>query len=233
MFCVYTKCIDADLSCMTVTLPPMTADPAKTYRQQLEDLLVRLEDKAEQLLNADQWNEEALVLTAKLRFLFAEVIGQDHVSLANYLSNNWGYCGFNEERLANGYPFQADKWTDDDQPLGFYHDYLDHVVVEHLRYLPHGWVDVPLHEFKWNVQPVTGQKLLTLLHDYTPIQEVEDVVNACVLAADRERCGEALVITGYLSNQQNLTGGEAVVLQAYKKFNPALIAALIDVEEVK
>ena len=71
------------------------------------------------------------------------------------------------------------------------------------------------------------------LHDYTPIQEAEDVVNAYFLGADRERCGEALVITGYLSNQQNLTGGDAVVLQAYKKFNPALITALIDVEEAK
>ena len=216
---------------MTITLPLMTVAPAKTCRRQLDDLLVRLEAKADQLLNADQWDEEAIVLTAKLRFLFDEVIGKDKVSLAHYLSNTWGYCGFTEERLANGYPFQADKWTDDDQPLGFYHDYLDHVFEEHLSYLPHGWVDVPLYEFKGNIQPVTGEKLLDLLHDYTSIQDPEDVVNAYFLGADREPCGEALVITGYLSNQQNLTGGDAVILQAYKVFNPALIQALIDVED--
>ena len=40
-------------------------------------------------------------------------------------------------------------------------------------------------------------------------------------------------MTGYLSNQQNLTGGDALVLQAYKAFKPALIQALIDVEEGK
>ena len=64
--------------------------------------------------------------------LFAYVIGKDEVSLANYLSNTWGYCGFTEERLANGYSFLADKWTDDEQPLGFYHDYLAHVFEGHL-----------------------------------------------------------------------------------------------------
>ena len=218
---------------MTITLPPMVAASSKTYRHQLDDLLVRLEVKAGRLLNADQWDEEAIVLTAKLRFLFAEVIGKDEVSLANYISNTWGYCGFTEERLANGYPFLADKWTDDDQPLGFYHDYLDHVFEGHLPYLPQGWVDLPLHEFNWNVQPVTGEKLLELLHHYTSIQDPEDVVNAYFLGADRESCGEALVMTGYLSNQQNLTGGDALVLQAYKAFNPALIQALIDVEEGK
>ena len=218
---------------MTITLPPMVAASSKTYRHQLDDLLVRLEVKADRLLNADQWDEEAIVLTAKLRLLFAEVIGKDEVSLANYISNTWGYCGFTEERLANGYPFLADKWTDDDQPLGFYHDYLDHVFEGHLPYLPQGWVDLPLHEFNWNVQPVTGEKLLDLLYHYTSIQDPEDVVNAYFLGADRESCGVALVTTGYLSNQQNLTGGDALVLQAYKAFNPALIQALIDVEEGK
>ena len=53
----------------------MVAASAKTYRHQFDDLLVRLELKAEQLLNPDQWDEEPIVLTAKLRFLFAEVIG--------------------------------------------------------------------------------------------------------------------------------------------------------------
>ena len=110
----------------------MVAASSKTYHHQLDDLLVRLEVKADRLLNADQWDEEAIVLTAKLRFLFAEVIGKDEVSLANYLSNTWGYCGFTEERLANGYSFLADKWTDDEQPLGFYHDYLAHVFEGHL-----------------------------------------------------------------------------------------------------
>ena len=218
---------------MTITLPLMTVAPAKTCRRQLDDLLVRLEAKADQLLNADQWDEEAIVLTAKLRFLFAEVIGKDEVLLANYISNTWGYCGFTEERLANGYPFLADKWTDDDQPLGFYYDYLDNVFEGHLPYPLQGWVDLPLHEFNWNVQPVTGEKLLELLHHYTSIQDPEDVVNAYFLGADRESCGEALVMTGYLSNQQNLTGGDALVLQAHKAFNPALIQALIDVEEGK
>ncbi len=56
---------------MTITLPPMVAASSKTYRHQLDDLLVRLEVKAGRLLNADQWDEEAIVLTAKLRFLFA------------------------------------------------------------------------------------------------------------------------------------------------------------------
>ena len=94
-------------------------------------------------------------------------------------------------------------------------------------------MDVPLHEINWNVQPVTGEKLLELLHHYTSIQDPEDVVNAYFLGADRESCGVALVTTGYLSNQQNLAGGDALVLQAYKAFNPALIQALIDVEEGK
>ena len=53
---------------MTTTLPPMAAASAKTYRHQLDDLLVRLEVKADQLLHADQWDEEAIVLTAKLRY---------------------------------------------------------------------------------------------------------------------------------------------------------------------
>ena len=52
---------------MTVTLPPTTAVAVRTHRHQLDDLLFRLNIKAEQLLNAEQWDEPAIVLTAKLR----------------------------------------------------------------------------------------------------------------------------------------------------------------------
>ena len=216
---------------MTVTLPPTTAVAVRNHRHQLDDLLLRLDIKAELLLNAEQWDEQAIVLTAKLRFVFAEVIGKNEQTLANYLSNTWGYCGFTEERLADGFPFQADTWTDQTQPLGFYHDYLDHLVEEHGSYLPHGWVDGPHHEFRGTVQPATGKRLLDLLNDHTSIQDVEDVVNAYFLGADRERCGEALVSTGYITNQQNLTGGDDVIRWAYQAFNPALIKALADRDE--
>ena len=38
---------------MTVTLPPTTAVAVRTHRHQLDDLLRRLDIKAEQLLNAE------------------------------------------------------------------------------------------------------------------------------------------------------------------------------------
>ena len=52
-----------------------------------------------------------------------------------------------------------------------------------------------------------------------------------VLGDDRELCGEVLVLTGYLSNQENLTGDDLTVLQAYKAFSQALAQALVDAEE--
>ena len=73
--------------------------------------------------------------------------------------------------------------------------------------------------------------MLDLLNDHSSIRDVEDVVNAYFLGADRERCGEALVSTGYITNQQNLTGGDDVIRWAYQAFNPALIQALVDRSE--
>jgi len=48
----------------------MTATPTKTSRQQLDDLLVRLEANAEQLLQADRWDECEIEFTVKLRWAF-------------------------------------------------------------------------------------------------------------------------------------------------------------------
>ena len=73
--------------------------------------------------------------------------------------------------------------------------------------------------------------MLDLLYDHTSVQDAEDLLEADVLGTDRALCGEALVMTGYLSNQQNLTGDDITVLQAFKVFSQPLAQALVDAEE--
>ena len=73
--------------------------------------------------------------------------------------------------------------------------------------------------------------MLDLLNDHSSIRYVEDVVNAYFLGADLERCSKALVSIDFITNQQNLTGGDDVIRWAYQVFNPALIQALVDRSE--
>ena len=205
----------------------MTATPSKTARQQLDDLLVRLETKAEQLLLAEVWDEEQIEKTAKYRYAFTEVIGGDETTLANYLSEGWGCCGFTQKERANGIPFRADEWIVNDQPAdGFVHDYLSQYSEGHVPYLPEGWLEIPRYEFNWNVEPVVGEKMLDLIYDHTSVQDAEDLLERDVLENKRSLCGEALVMTGYLTNQENLTGDDASVLKAFKAFSQELAQAL-------
>ena len=74
-------------------------------------MMVRLETKAEQLLQAEVWDDLQIELTAKLRWVFTGLIGTSDQEIANYLSNGWGCCGFTDEEKAKGVPFKADEWT--------------------------------------------------------------------------------------------------------------------------
>ncbi|QNI64961.1 hypothetical protein [Synechococcus sp. A15-44] len=210
----------------------MTATPTKTARHQLDEMLVRLEAKAEQLLQAELWDEEQIEATAKYRYTFAEVIGRNETTLANYLSEGCCCCCFTREEQANGIPSQADQWVVNDQVAdGFVHDYLSQYCEEHVPYLPEGWLEIPRYEFDWNVQPLTGEKMLDLLYDHTSVQDAGELLEVDVLGDDRKLCGEALVRTGYLTNQENLTGDDQTVLQSNKLFSKVLKEALVDVEE--
>ena len=210
----------------------MTATPIKPARQQLDEMLVRLEAKAEQLLLAEVWDDLQIELTAKIRWAFTELIGRSDQDITNYLSLTWGECGFWDEEVAKGVPFQADQWTCENQPEGFTHDYLSQGWEGMDRHLPEGWCEVPSYEFDWNVQPAVGEKLIDLLYDYTSVQDVEDLLEVDVLGDDRELCGEALVMTGYLTNQENLTGDDLTFLQVYKVFRDVLEETLANQEDV-
>lgn len=210
----------------------MTATPIRTARQQLDEMLLRFEARTARLLRAEVWDEEQIELVAKLQYTFTEVIGKDEASLANYLSESWGVCGFTQEEQAQWVPFKADEWNAGDKAPGFDHDYLSQYCDEYVPYLPEGWCEVPSYEFDWNVQPAVGEKLIDLLCDYTSVQDVEDLLEVDVLGDDRELCGEALVMTGYLTNQENLTGDDLTFLQVYKVFRDVLEESLANQEDV-
>lgn len=208
----------------------MTATPTKTARHQLDDLLVRLETKAEQLLLAEVWDDQQIELVAMLRYTFAEAIGRNEVTLTNYLSTDCGMCGFTGEDQAKGVPFQADQWGGENMPFGFEHDYFDNLCDDYVPYLPEGWVEIPCYLFGWNVQPCGKDKILDYLDD-APVNDFSDLLEADVLGDDRELCGEALVMTGYLTNQENLTGDDLTFLQVYKVFRDVLEETLANQEE--
>ena len=209
----------------------MTATATKTTRQQLDEMMVRLETKAKQLLLAEVWDDLQIELTAKLRWAFTELIGRSDQDITNYLSLTWGECGFWDDEVAKGVPFQADQWTCDNQPAGFIHDYLSQYCEGHVPYLPEGWLEIPRDEFDWNVQPVAGEKMLDLLYGHTSVQDAEDLMEVDALGKDRKLCGEALVMTGYLTNQENLTGDDLIFLQVYKVFRDILEETLANEEE--
>ena len=119
-----------------------TSEDNSPYRNEIASLLVRLEAKAKKLLLDKPRNNEAIEWVAKLRYVFTEVIGENGQSIANYLSlGGYGMCGFNEEQIAAGVPFEADQWSNDGDCFGFYHDYLDNAEPQCFkRYLPEGWV---------------------------------------------------------------------------------------------
>ena len=215
----------------------MTATPTKTSRQQLDDLLVRLEKEADALLNAEVWDDQAIEYKARYRYVFTEVIGANEQSIANYLSDDWGMVQYTAEEIASGHPFKSDEWNEPFEEA-FFHDYFDNICGEADRYLPDGWVEVPRHIFEYPtvVTELSGERLLKalaqsdgpLLGDYYP----EDLLELDVLGEDREVAGEAMVLAGYLSNQDNLTGEEVIALQAYKSFTTALANA-IEADEQK
>jgi hypothetical protein len=200
----------------------MTTTAIKTHRQQLDELLARLEQQRKTLLNAEVWDDKAILFNAQLRHVFTNVIGEDEESLANYLGD-YGMVWFDETEIEQGIPFKADEWKDGEGRDGFYHDYLAYLCDDYVNLLPDGFVEVPWTSFpNRTISPTTGEALLALMDDYRPDIDLEDVMNADVLGDARYECGQALVLTGYLSNQANLTGDDAQVLAAFKKFNPAL-----------
>ena len=79
--------------------------------------------------------------------------------------------------------------------------------------------------------PSQERRCSTWLYDYTSVQDAEDLLEVDVLGDDRELCGEALVMTGYLTNQENLTGDDLTVLQVYKVFRDVLEETLANQED--
>lgn len=200
----------------------MTATVIKTHRQQLDELLARLEQQKDALLNAEIWDDKAVIFNAQLRHVFDNVIGEDERSLADYLGD-YGMTWFDETEIEQGIPFKADEWKDGDGRDGFYHDYLEYLCDDYVSLLPDGFVEVPWKSFpNRTVSPTTGNDLLDLLEVHLSDIDLEGVMNADVLGDARYECGQAMVLTGYLSNQANLTGDDAQVLDAYKQFSPAL-----------
>ena len=203
----------------------MTATPTKTTRHQLDDLLVRLEKKADALLDAEVWDDQEIEFNARYRYVFAEDIGANEQSIANYLSDDWGMVQFTDEEIASGHPFKADEWNEPYEEC-FFHDYFDNICEEVVRYLPEGWVEVPRHIFEYPtvVTELSGERLLRALEESDEGYYPEDLLELDVLGDDRETAGIAMVLTGYLSNQDNLTGEEFIALQAYKSLSAALEA---------
>jgi len=201
----------------------MTATPTKTSRHQLDDLLVRLEKKADALLNAEVWDDQAIEFNARYRYVFTEVIGANEQSIANYLSDDWGMVQFTKEEIASGHSFKADEWNEPYEEC-FFHDYFDNICGEADRYLPDGWVEVPRYIFEnpTVVTELSGERLLRALAESDEGYYAEELLELDVLGDDRETAGIAMVLTGYLSNQDNLTGDEVIALQAYKSLTAAL-----------
>ncbi len=210
----------------------MTATPTKTSRQQLDDLLVRLEAKADALLNVEVWDDEAIEYNARYRYVFTEVIGASEQSIANYLSDDWGMVQYTDEEIARGHPFKADEWNEPYEEC-FFHDYFDNICGEADRYLPDGWVEVPgyIFEYPTVVTELSGERLLRALAERVEDYYPEDLQELDVLGDDREVAGEAMVLAGYISNQDNLTGDEVIALQAYKLFTTALAKAIEEDEQ--
>lgn len=210
----------------------MTATPTKTSRQQLDDLLVRLEKKADALLNVEVWDDEAIEYNARYRYVFTEVIGANEQSIANYLSDAWGMIQYTDEEIASGHPFKADEWNEPFEEA-FFNDYFEQIFGEADRYLPDGWVEVPgyIFEYPTVVTELSGERLLRALAERVEDYYPEDLQELDVLGDDREVVGEAMVLAGYISNQDNLTGDEVIALQAYKLFTTALAKAIEEDEQ--
>ena len=202
----------------------------ETNRQQLDALLLRLETKAKNLLEQAVWDEQQIELVATLRYTFTQVIGKDDQAIENYLSLGWGECGFTKDEQAKGIPFKADEWVPGFVPDGFSHDYTANLDDDRFEpYLPNDWLIVPRgewHNSDCKVEPATGQMLIDLINDYALNADEEDLLAPDALENDRGICGQALVMTGFLTNQQNLQDDSDVVLEAYQSFSKALKKAL-------
>ena len=201
---------------------PSDHNPSQTHREQLDDLLIRLEQQKDTLLNADVWDDQAIDLNAQLRYVFTHVIGKDERSLANYLGD-YGMVWFEAAEIEQGLPFKADEWTWSTVDEGFFHDYFDNISDDHERFLPDGFAKVPYWEFPDRATgPATGNAIIQIFDGYLTNFDPDDLMNADVLGDGRYECGQVMVKTGYLTNQANLTGDDAEVLAAYKAFSPAL-----------
>lgn len=156
------------------TSPPQTQAKVVTSREQLDDLLVRLEERAEVLLQDEVWDEETIEFVATLREVFAAHIGGSDRMLQSYLAD-CGMCVYTEEEIAEGVPFKADEWTPEVQPDGFEHDYLDNFQDEDAkRWLPEDWVTIPRYIFGGPVEPATKDILFDLL-EWVAINDCTDV----------------------------------------------------------
>lgn len=211
----------------------MTTTPTKSERQRLGELVIRLEAVANSLLQAEVWDDIKIEGAFERLYVFKEVIGYNDQSLANYLSDSWGLCNPSQEEA-----FTPEAWMNGHLGSAWTHDYtanMNDEVWKHL--LPDGWVMVDWSEFEsefgeYEFKPTKGEQLLRLIAEtsFDALIQDDGEFEVDVLGDDRRVSGEAMVMTGYLTNQDNLTADEVTILGAYKAFSKALQQALVEVD---
>ena len=217
----------------------MTTTPTETALGQAEvkyaAVIRKLDAIAEELVKAELWDEARIQTIAGLRYIYKDHVGTDKEAVDEYFETCSGHIlHYFEEQPVDAID-EAKVWfaIEDNLCADAWHWYqgmmYEYECFSH--YLPEGWAPVPSHLAK----PQEGQALIDAIYENTRslrhCDDAEELLELDVLGDDRELCGVALVMTGYLTNQENLTGDDLAVLQSYKLFSKVLKEALVDVEE--
>ena len=192
----------------------MTTTPTKNNLRQAQELVTQLRNKAEELLQAEVWDNAAVEKNAMLLSRFTDIATEAGVE--DYL--NKFLMRWTGEQKEAGVPFNLELW-DDQKYWDFKHAYCCHIGdLEGSKFLPKGW------------RTSLPEKPLTLNHLEEAVEvdvdgylyTLEDLLVADIHGDEREVLRACLVEFGYLSNQQNLTGTDAEVDAAFAQLQQAI-----------
>ena len=191
-------------------------------------IVTKLEVSAKELVNAEVWDEPRIQFVAGLRYIYQDFVSANEERIELYIKT----CSGNVNHYLEHQPVDAindaEVWKGIiDDLIGdaqhFYQGMLDN-YEQFPQYLPKGWTAIRFRQFDWEFKPQVGNELLDHIADFE--MEIDEIISADVLGEDREYCGQVMVLAGYLTNQENLTGEEVTVLKAFKQFGKELEKAL-------
>ena len=191
-------------------------------------ILTKLEARAKELVSTKIWDEQRIQIVAGLRYIYQDFVSADEERIELYIKTCSGnICHYLKNEPADAVN-DAEVWKGiEDDLIGdaehFYQGMLDE-YEQFPQYLPEGWTAINFRDFNWEVKPQVGNDLLDHIADYE--MEMEEIISADVIGNDRKYCGQVMVLAGYLTNQENLTGEELTVLKAFKAFSQELAQAL-------